>query len=523
MGFVDSSNRSRFLKRAAVISLIGVVGAGCSSDFTRFDPDLYTASIETNQPAANQSGTQNSNPYPDEVDPVSTGSIQPSSRSLISRPPAPAADVNTTLTYPQGNQTSATNKSSNTHNTYNTYQNTGTPAPLGIANGQQGVKVDAVTTASIDPVRQGATNKRIATTRNSSDTSNSSNSTGPYGWTGIGGTVITMQDGETLYNISKRYGVPVKELLKVNKINNADRVFAGQRITIPTYIYSERAPVSAPDNNPRTRAARSDKGMIGEENVSNLTSAKLKQSKKLTSAGSKAVHLVAAGDTLGAIAGKYDTRVSDIMLANGLDNSRINVGQKLIIPGKSAFLTVKKQTGTKNEDARRLARIKELDAKKTVANTSPKPYSKPRRTSSDEIITGAIEEKAPPRTGIDTFRWPATGRVLSKFGERRRGAVNEGIDISVPEGTSVKAAENGVVIYSDNELPEYGNMLLVRHDGGWVSAYAHNKILKVDVGENVRRGQIIAKSGRTGDAERPMIHFELRRDSNPVNPQKYLR
>ena len=134
-----------------------------------------------------------------------------------------------------------------------------------------------------------------------------------------------------------------------------------------------------------------------------------------------------------------------------------------------------------------------------------------------------MRPRAPARTGIDTFRWPATGRVISKFGDRRRGERNDGIDISVPEGTSVKAAENGVVIYSGNELQDYGNLLLVRHDGGWVSAYAHNKSLNAKRGDKVNRGQIIAKSGRTGNAVRPMIHFELRKDANPVNPQKYLR
>src|SRR4029078_688292 len=126
---------------------------------------------------------------------------------------------------------------------------------------------------------------------------------------------------------------------------------------------------------------------------------------------------------------------------------------------------------------------------------------------------------------INSFRWPVKGRVISKFGSKPGGARNEGINIAVPEGTSVlrpdrrvvavgtsvRCADGGVVAYAGNELKGYGNLVLIRHDGGWVTAYAHNRQLFVKRGDTVRRGDVIAKAGQTGSVESPQLHFELRK------------
>ncbi|MCP4184085.1 MAG: LysM peptidoglycan-binding domain-containing M23 family metallopeptidase [Hyphomicrobiales bacterium] len=347
------------------------------------------------------------------------------------------------------------------------------------------------------------------------------------GWTAIGGSVITLREGETLYNVSKRYGVPVTELKKANNITNADQIDAGRQIIVPSYIYSATAPVSAPDIDPRTRASRSDTGLLTHVSLDRVRVPT--KSPRGYQNGLAAMELpnnnaqipnqtyvVVSGDTLGAIAGKHGVRVSDLIKANDLENTDIRVGQNLVIRGKSVT-----SIDSNSSENKRVVGLAPVRSERIVTGSTPKNYIKPVRVRENNGIQG--DEKAPARTGIDTFRWPVTGRVLSKFGHRRRGERNEGIDISVPVGTSVKAAENGIVIYSDSELQEYGNLLLIRHDGGWVSAYAHNSSLHVKRGEKVRRGQIIAKSGKTGSAQRPMIHFELRKDSNPVNPEKYLR
>jgi murein DD-endopeptidase MepM/ murein hydrolase activator NlpD len=123
---------------------------------------------------------------------------------------------------------------------------------------------------------------------------------------------------------------------------------------------------------------------------------------------------------------------------------------------------------------------------------------------------------------MPTFRWPVHGRVISQFGARANGQPNDGINVAVPEGTAVKAAEDGVVAYAGNELKGYGNLVLVRHANGYVSAYAHASELTVKRGDSVKRGQTIAKAGQTGNVTSPQLHFEIRKGSTPVDPTQYL-
>ena len=117
------------------------------------------------------------------------------------------------------------------------------------------------------------------------------------------------------------------------------------------------------------------------------------------------------------------------------------------------------------------------------------------------------------------FRCPARGRVISGFGG---AASNEGINIAVPEGTPVKAAEAGTVAYAGSEVKGYGNLVLIRHDNGFVSAYAHNGEISVKRGDKVKRGQVVAKSGQSGNVTSPQLHFEIRKGSTPVDPIPHL-
>ncbi len=121
-------------------------------------------------------------------------------------------------------------------------------------------------------------------------------------------------------------------------------------------------------------------------------------------------------------------------------------------------------------------------------------------------------------TANPEFRWPARGRIIQGF----KPGGNDGINIAVPEGTSVKAAESGVVAYAGNELKGYGNLILIRHPNGFVSAYANNGDIEVKRGETVKRGQTIAKSGQSGNVASPQLHFELRKGTKPVDPTQYL-
>ena len=123
---------------------------------------------------------------------------------------------------------------------------------------------------------------------------------------------------------------------------------------------------------------------------------------------------------------------------------------------------------------------------------------------------------------LPKFRWPANGRVIAAFGPTANGQQNDGINIALPENTPVKAAEDGVVAYAGNELKGYGNLVLVRHPNGYVTAYAHAKELLVKRGDQVKRGQPIARSGQTGNVNAPQLHFEIRKGAAPLDPTKFL-
>ena len=136
-----------------------------------------------------------------------------------------------------------------------------------------------------------------------------------------------------------------------------------------------------------------------------------------------------------------------------------------------------------------------------------------------ETPTGATGNQS---TAAPSFRWPVRGRVITGFGPKTSGGQNDGINVAVPEGTPIKAAEDGVVAYAGNELKGYGNLVLVRHSNGFVTAYAHASELAVKKGETIKRGQVIGKAGATGNVTSPQLHFEVRKGATPVDPTQYL-
>jgi murein DD-endopeptidase MepM/ murein hydrolase activator NlpD len=242
---------------------------------------------------------------------------------------------------------------------------------------------------------------------------------------------------------------------------------------------------------------------------------------------------VAPGDNLYSLSRRYGVPVGEIQSANNLTDSRLHVGQHLVIPG--ARYTKPRST---ERVAARDTRPAPLPSPKpdapavhSVKTTSiPAPgASKPAVAASDEVVGGQNQQvatvdrlPAPQPMSGNSFRWPVQGRIISGFGTKPDGGHNDGINVAVPEGTSVKAAENGVVAYAGDELKGYGNLVLIRHSNNWVSAYAHNDEILVHRGDQVRRGQVIAKAGNTGQVSQPQLHFELRKGSRPVDPTKYM-
>ncbi|MDZ5697026.1 peptidoglycan DD-metalloendopeptidase family protein [Chelativorans sp. M5D2P16] len=238
-------------------------------------------------------------------------------------------------------------------------------------------------------------------------------------------------------------------------------------------------------------------------------------------------YTVASGDTLYGISRKTGVSVDSIKQANGLSGGMIRVGQTLTIPqGNGAGQTTVAKAEPAKADAPKADPVTTASADK--AGTPPKAEEKKVSTytppSGDTVSEKSGEEAeevaalTPDATGVGRLRWPARGRVVAGFGS----GSSDGIDIAVPEGTSVRAAENGVVIYSGDGLKGFGNTVLVRHEDGLVTVYGHASQLKVKRGDNVKRGQEIALSGMSGEADRPKLHFEVRKGTSPVDPMTYL-
>jgi murein DD-endopeptidase MepM/ murein hydrolase activator NlpD len=217
-------------------------------------------------------------------------------------------------------------------------------------------------------------------------------------------------------------------------------------------------------------------------------------------------HRVAAGDTLYSISRQRGVSLYALARDNKVQPPyKIRPGQRLRLPAGNAPAKGQAVAASKATDK---------VAANRKAGAAPTPRDKP---SARRPVT-----TRPPARAGGRFAWPVKGRVISRFGVKPNGLHNDGINIAVKKGTAVRAADNGVVVYAGNELRGFGNLLLLRHRGGWLTAYGHNQSLVVKVGDVVRRGQRIARSGSTGNISRPQLHFEIRRGRKAVNPARHL-
>ena len=172
------------------------------------------------------------------------------------------------------------------------------------------------------------------------------------------------------------------------------------------------------------------------------------------------------------------------------------------------------------------AQVTSLPAPKPRAiSKAPLPAPQPAQANSwldMKWFSSFVSDVPPPKPGPATFVWPLQGQVLSAFGSNRSGERNDGINIAATRGAPIHAAAGGTVTYVGDEIKAYGNLILIRHDNGYVTAYAHADSVTVERGERVSRGQLIAYAGATGDVDRPQLHFELRAGTKPVDPKAYL-
>lgn len=281
---------------------------------------------------------------------------------------------------------------------------------------------------------------------------------GSFNWWGGNPESIIVKKGDTLYSIARRYNVPIRDLIESNHLTPPYTLNIGKLLYIPAARY----------------------------------------------------HIVQKGDTLYNISKRYGVNINSLSKTNNLHPPyALNVGQRLLLPGKvvdtSSIATNSKDTTSW------------LPWKKTT--TTQQKYSTKKTTSSRSYSRASSKPVKPRKT---KFMWPVKGNIISKFGTIGKGRTNDGINIKAPLGTAVKAADAGTVAYAGNELKGFGNLILIKHNDGWVTAYAHNDKLVVKKGDKVKKGEKIATVGSTGGVNTPQLHFEVRSGKKAVNPQNYL-
>jgi murein DD-endopeptidase MepM/ murein hydrolase activator NlpD len=312
-------------------------------------------------------------------------------------------------------------------------------------------------------------------------------------WSWEGGTAVTAKQGDNAYTLAQRYNVPADVIVQSNKLSGPLAIKPGQQLVIPKYSDTQMTTGSV--QQPRQAAAA-----------------------PAPVSGAQQVHTVAPGETLSRISRTYKVPLSTIAKANNIEpHTQVKIGDQLTIPG------VRAQQAAKPAPGALVAQQQPVIAppQQKVAASAP--------VNAARSITPAADNPAPAETKpvttaatMPTFRWPVRGRVINGFGPKTAGAQNDGINLAVPEGTPIKAAEDGVVAYAGNELKSYGNLVLIRHSNGYVTAYAHASEIMVKRDEPIKRGQVIAKAGQTGSVTGPQLHFEIRKGSSPVDPMPYL-
>ena len=411
-------------------------------------------------------------------------------------------------------------------------------------------------------------------------------SVGSAGWSAQGGTRITVAKNDSLAQMATRYGVPASAILQANGLSSASQVTPGREIVIPAYNNVSGLNPSAASMSARPARAAEEKredakvleAKEARERDARAQDAKAQEAKRLATrekeareakdakelaarkaaeakiAEAKAAEAKAAEEKAHKLAALKDTEKKHVRPgqtkvaeakgseAKGEKADAKSAADKAKVAKEAAKEAAKDaaKTAAKAEAAQKLAEAK---AAREAAKEAAKEASKQAAAEKAKADVAKAETKAAPKTEVakaepakpepaatgsvaqataqasaDNFRWPAKGRVISGYGS----SGNEGINIALPEGTPVKAAEDGTVAYAGSDVKGYGKLVLVRHSNGFVSAYAHNGELDVKPGDKVKRGQTIAKSGASGNVTSPQLHFEIRKSGAPVDPMSQL-
>ncbi len=286
--------------------------------------------------------------------------------------------------------------------------------------------------------------------------------------------VHNVVSGDTLYSISNRYRLPMRDIVVLNNIKSPFRLYVGQRIKLPP---------------PQEYKVRE-------------------------------------GDTLYGVSRLFGVNSSEVARMNGISSPYVvRVGQVLRLPsviqqGSSAN-NIEVASAGKTVSKSGISGQKPAEIRDGVPVPQGKPVLLSRQDKPASIKISRVNTKAPKRSS-GKFLKPVNGQVISSFGAKKSGLHNDGINIAAPRGADVKSAENGVVVYAGNALKGSGNLILVRHEDRWMSAYGHLDQINVRKGQVVTRGSVIGKVGSTGSVSTPQLHFELRRGTSALNPVRYM-
>lgn len=286
----------------------------------------------------------------------------------------------------------------------------------------------------------------------------------------------TVLEGDTVYTVAKEYNLPMRDIIEVNHLSAPYKLDFGYRLKLP-----------APNE-----------------------------------------YTVKKYDTLYTVAHMFDSTVNEVARLNDLSAPyMLTAGQTLRLPSpalKGGDFTIEEApaaTAMKIEPVER-----EVLGGTISAPPQPQAQSNetpPVKVQQASVATPKIPDEVPPRVkGNGKFMMPVEGKIISSYGPKADGLHNDGINIKVPRGTPVRAADNGVVVYAGSEIQGYGNLVLVRHADRWMTAYAHMDKMLVKKGDTLKQGQTLGTVGTTGTVDSPQLHFEVRRGTKAINPQTYL-
>ena len=310
-------------------------------------------------------------------------------------------------------------------------------------------------------------------------------------WSQDGGTAVTVARGDTVDSIARRHHVPASAIIQANNLGASGAIQPGRYLVIPRY---SPAAISVAPQAPLAGAAR----LVPPESIPTNDRANRNE-----------------GVATGGVAYGGAPQDPPVRMSRPTVKSPVEVAKAGNIPAQP-----------KVSGGREIVKPPKVAIARQPAKPAPEPH--PAAPAPPKLAEPVPAEKpvgVDPVKGADaapSFHWPLRGPILAGFGLKADGQRNNGIDIAVPENTPIKAADDGVVIYSGNELKSFGNLLLVRHSNNYITAYAHAKELRVKRGDTIKSGQIIGLSGQSGDTARPEIHFEIRKGSTPVDPMPLL-